>query len=49
MDDCARHPLHHTGWRWSLPDQIDDPCNAAHSPTIAEDAVEKSQEMMRRE
>jgi hypothetical protein len=45
MDDRARHPLHDPGGRWSLPDQVDNPCNAAHSPTIAEDVVEKSHEM----
>ncbi len=49
MEDRARHLLHHTGWRRALPGQIDDPCDAAHSPTIAEDGVEKSQEMMRQE
>jgi hypothetical protein len=30
MNDRARHPLHHTSWRGSLPDQVDDPCNSAH-------------------
>jgi hypothetical protein len=45
MENRARHLLHDTGWRWSLPDQIDDPCNAAHSITIAEERIEESREM----
>ena len=45
MEDRTRHPLHHTGWRWSLPDQVDDSRNAAHSLNIAEDGVEKNWEM----
>ena len=45
MHDRARHPLHDTGWRRSLANQIDDPCNPAHSPTFAEDVVQKSQEL----
>jgi hypothetical protein len=49
MDDCARHLLHHPGRRWPFPGQIDDPCDAAHPSTIAEDGVEKSQEMRRQE
>jgi hypothetical protein len=49
MNDCARHLLHHPGRRWPLPGQIDDPCDAAHPATMAEDGVEKSQEMMRPE
>jgi len=45
MDDRTRHPLHHTDWRWSLPDEVDDPCDAAHLPTIAEDRIEESRQM----
>ena len=30
MHDRARHPLYDPGRCWSLPDQIDDPCNPAH-------------------
>jgi hypothetical protein len=46
MDNGSRHLLDDTRRRWSLPGQIDDPCDAAHSATIAEDGVEKSQEIM---
>ena len=45
MDDRSRHLLHHPARRWPLPGQIDDPCDAAHSATIAEDGFEKSREM----
>jgi hypothetical protein len=45
MENRARHLLHDTGWRWSLSDQVDDPGNAAHLITIAEDRIEESREM----
>jgi hypothetical protein len=45
MENRVRHLLHDTGWGWSLRNQVDDPCNPAHLITIAEDRIEKRQEM----
>ncbi len=36
MHDRPRHPLYDPGRGWPLPDQVNDPRDPAHSPTIAE-------------
>ena len=45
MENRARHLLDDPGRRCSLACQVDDPCNAAHSITIAEDRIEENREM----